>query len=80
MVFAFDHLYPQFNQKDERVDAIRQKGMYQSIFIVLAILIVLMVLIQFNLLMITTLELIRIIISVIIVTIWTNWVILSNKM
>ncbi len=80
MTFAIGHLYPQFKQKDERVDAIRQKGMYQSIFLVLVVLIALMVLVQFNILVITTLEVIRVMISVIIITIWTNWIILSKKM
>lgn len=80
MAFAIGHLYPQFKQKDERVDAIRQKGMYQSIFVVIVVLIALMVLVQFNMLMITTLEIIRVMISVTFIIIWTNWIILSKKM
>ncbi|WP_456276306.1 hypothetical protein [Bacillus sp. AK128] len=80
MTFAISHLYPQFKHKDERIDAIRQKGMYYSIFIVLVMLIVLMLMIQLNLLALSSLEIVRVLISVIIVSIWTNWIILSKRM
>jgi len=80
MVFAISYLYPQFKHKDERIEAIRQKGTYQSIFIVLVVLIALMLLVQFNMLTLTTLEIVRVMISVIILSIWTSWVILSKKM
>jgi hypothetical protein len=80
MAFAIYYLYPQFKHKDERVNAIRQKGTYQSIFIVLVILMILMLLVRFNMLALTTIEILRVMISVIIITIWSSWIILSKKM
>ena len=80
MAFAIAHLYPQFQSKDERMEAIRQKGMYITVFIILVALIALMVLIQFNIFTFTTLEFIRVMISLVIITIWTCWIILSKEM
>lgn len=80
MAYAICHLYPQFKQRDERVDAIKQKGMYLTVFIVLIGLIALMVLIQLNMITLTTLEIIRFLISFVIITIWTCWLILSKRM
>ncbi|MEW5553120.1 hypothetical protein ABGT22_24930 [Peribacillus frigoritolerans] len=80
MGFAISYLYPQFKDKDERTEAIRQKGMYHSLYIVLVVLIALMVLIEFNTLTLTTIEIVRVMISVIIITIWTSWIFLSKRM
>lgn len=80
MAYAIGHLYPQFKQRDERVDAIKQKGMYLTVFIVLVGLIALMGLIQFNIIKLTALEMIRVIISLVIITIWSCWLIFSKRM
>lgn len=80
MAYVIAHLFPQFKHRDERVDAIKQKGMYLTVFIVLIGLIALMVLIQLNMITLTTLEIIRFLISFVIITIWTCWLILSKRM
>lgn len=80
MAIAISYLYPQFKDKDERANAIRQKGMYYSMFIVLFIVMILLILIQSNIVALTAIEIIRILISVIIISIWTCWIFLSKKM
>ncbi|WP_440895335.1 hypothetical protein ACS127_12280 [Amphibacillus sp. Q70] len=80
MAFIISYLYPQFKHKDERTKAIKQKGTYYSICIVLFVLIVLTALMQFNIVILTSIELIRILVSVIIISIWTSWFFLSKQM
>lgn len=80
MAFMISYLYPQFKNKDERTNAIKQKGAYFSICIVLFVLIILIALMQFNIVVLTSVELIRIIVSVVIIVIWTSWFLLSKRM
>ncbi|MFS0671915.1 permease [Ornithinibacillus sp. 179-J 7C1 HS] len=80
MAFIISYLYPQFKENDERSKQIKQKGMYYTIFIILLTLIALNLLIQFDILEFSVLEVVRILISLVIVTFWTTWLILSKRM
>lgn len=80
MAFIISYLYPQFKENDERSKQIKQKGMYYTIFIILLTLIALNLLIQFDILVLSALEVVRILISLVIVTFWTTWLILSKRM
>lgn len=82
MIFAIIYLYPQFKDNDERTKLIRQKGMYYTVFIVLFVLLIVIGLNQFNIiaLTLTPVEIMRSILSLILVTLWTSWIILSERM
>lgn len=82
MIVAIFYLYPQFKDNDERTKAIRQKGMYYTVFIVLFVLLVVMGLHQFDAitLTLTPVEIIQTILSLILITVWTTWILLSGKM
>lgn len=80
MAFCYSYLYPQFKEKDERTNSIRQKGIYYSMFMVLASLIVIMVLIQYGIIVLPTIILVRFMFSLILVTTALSWVILSKQM
>lgn len=80
MAFALFYLYPHFKDNDERTKLIRQKGMYFSIFIVISVLVVLLALIQFTTVNISTLNILRTLISITIIAIWTSWIILAKKL
>lgn len=77
--FAAGYLYPQFKKKDERTQFIRQKGMYYSLFAVLIYFIALMLGSRFDILNTGITEIIQLLISLTIITIFSSWIILSKK-
>src|SRR5690625_205083 len=82
IIVAIFYLYPQFKDNDERTKAIRQKGMYYAVLIVLFVLIVVKGLHQFDAitLTLTPVEIVQTILSLILVTVWTTWILLSGRM
>ena len=80
MAFCYSYLYPQFKEKDERTQSIRQKGMYYSMFVVIVSLIIIMLLIQYGVIILSTILVVRILISLIFITMSLSWVMLSRQM
>ncbi|MCM3762423.1 hypothetical protein M3212_16745 [Alkalihalobacillus oceani] len=80
MAFCYSYLFPQFKEKDERAQTIRQKGIYYAMFVMIISLIIIMLLIQYSILSLTTLAVVRILISLVLITISLSWVILAKKM
>ncbi|PAD83789.1 hypothetical protein CHH57_07965 [Niallia circulans] len=80
MAFCYSYLYPQFKEKDERTQSIRQKGIYYSMFLVIISLIAMMLLIQYGVIALSTILVVRIMISLIIIIMSLSWVILSKQM
>jgi hypothetical protein len=79
MSFCLSYLSPQFKQKDERMKLIRQKGMFFSYFAILSYYIIFSTLLQFEIILITALELINILIALTISTVFLSFVIVSKK-
>ncbi|WP_242221332.1 hypothetical protein [Bacillus cereus group sp. BfR-BA-01380] len=77
--FTGGYLYPQFKNEDERVKLIKQKGMYFSGVAVLSYFMISLVLIQYNIVSLTTVEIIRLLMSLTIITIFSSWIVLSHK-
>lgn len=80
MAFCYGYLFPQFKEKDERTQSIRQKGIYYAMFVMIISLIIIMLLIQYGIVTLTTIVVVRILISIVFITISLSWVILSKKM
>jgi hypothetical protein len=79
MSFCLSYLSPQFQQKDERMKLIRQKGMFYSYFAILSYYIIFSTLLQFGIISITALELIHILIALTISTVFLSFVIVSKR-
>ncbi|MFC6333861.1 permease [Paenibacillus septentrionalis] len=79
MCFCLAYLYPQFKQKDERTTYIRQKGMFISYFALLFYYFILMTIIQFELLTLTAMDVLYILCSLTIITVFLSWVILARQ-
>lgn len=77
--FAGGYLYPQFKNEDERVKLIKQKGMYFSGIALLTYFVILIVLTQYNIISLTTIEILRILMPLAIITIFSSWIVLSKK-
>lgn len=77
--FAGGYLYPQFKNEDERVKLIKQKGMYFSGIALLIYFVISIVLIQYNIISLTTIEILRILMPLAIITIFGSWIVLSKK-
>ncbi len=79
LCFAAGYLYPQFKEKDERTELIKQKGMRYSMIFVLVFFIVALLGNQFNIFNLEIIEMIQIIIALTIITIFTSWIIMAKK-
>ncbi|MFC1283995.1 hypothetical protein [Bacillus paralicheniformis] len=77
--FAGGYLYPQFKQKDERSQHIRQKGMQYSMIALSVYLLVLIIGMQMGFITLTGIDVIRILVSLQIITVFSSWIILSRK-
>ncbi|MDQ0226518.1 hypothetical protein [Metabacillus niabensis] len=77
--FAAGYLYPQFKEKDERSELIKQKGMHYSMFFVLVFFIATLLGNQFNIFGLELIEMIQIVIALTIITIFTSWIIMAKK-
>jgi uncharacterized membrane protein YobD (UPF0266 family) len=74
------YLFPQFKNNDERVKMIKQKGLYYVIFFSLLCLCILNILIQPEVLALTSLEVVRLLLSIIIIAVWASWIVLSKRL
>ncbi|MGX1724877.1 hypothetical protein, partial [Bacillus haynesii] len=77
--FAGGYLYPQFKQKDERSQHIRQKGMQYSMIALSVYLLVLIIGMQMGFITLAGIDVIRILVSLQIITVFSSWIILSRK-
>lgn len=79
MSFSLSYLYPEFMQKDERMNMIRQKGMYFSVFAFLIYSFILTTVLRLDLFQLTAIEAINILLALMISTIFISWVVLARK-
>lgn len=79
MAFCLSYLYPQFAQKDERMQLIRQKGMFFSFLAFLFYSVALNSLLEFDIVQLTASEAITILTALMISTLFTSWVFLARR-
>ncbi|MFD1363252.1 permease [Lentibacillus salinarum] len=79
VAFSASYLYPQLRQKDERAKMIRQKGMFYSFFALLIYLIVLTFLIGNDIVPLDAMDVLNILVSLTISTVFISWVILAKR-
>lgn len=79
MAFCLSYLYPQFSQKDERMQLIRQKGMFFSFVAFLFYSFALNSLLEFNIIHLTASDAITLLTALMISTLFTSWVFLSRR-
>ncbi|MEC1259021.1 hypothetical protein P9D34_00925 [Bacillus swezeyi] len=77
--FAAGYLYPQFKQKDERSQLIRQKGMEFSMIALSVYFLVLILGMQLGFITLAAVDVVRVLVSLQIITIFSSWIILSKK-
>ena len=79
MGFCLAYLYPQFKENDERSKLIRQKGMFYSYFIIIGFLMIMSGLFQFNIINLNGIQTLYVIQTLIIITVFLSFVVLSKK-
>ncbi|MBU9674477.1 permease [Planococcus sp. CP5-4] len=79
MAFSLSYLYPQFAQKDERMQLIRQKGMFFSFLAFLFYSFALNSLLEFNIIYLTASDAITLLTALMISTLFTSWVFLARR-
>jgi len=79
MAFCLAYLYPQFKENDERSKLIREKGMFYSYFIIMGFLIIVSGLFQFNVINLNGIQTVYLIETLIIITVFLSFVVLSKK-
>lgn len=79
MAFCNAYLIPHFEAKDERSRVIREKGMYYSYFVLLGLLLILMVLFQFTSLNLTGFQTVSVIVSLLMITVFSSFVVVSKR-
>lgn len=79
MAFCLSYLYPQFVQKDERMQLIRQKGMFFTFFAFLFYSFTLNLLVEFEVAQLTASEVLNILTALMISTLFTSWVFLARR-
>lgn len=79
MAFCLSYLYPQFVQKDERMQLIRQKGMFFTFFTFLFYSFTLNLLVEFEVAQLTASEVLNILTALMISTLFTSWVFLARR-
>ncbi|MCY8315943.1 hypothetical protein MOC71_04105 [Bacillus vallismortis] len=77
--FAAGYIYPHFKEKDERANLIKQKGMQYTLYFVLIYCVMIMFSMQFSTVALSAVEIMRILVSLTIITTFSSWVILSKK-
>ncbi|MCY7916130.1 hypothetical protein [Bacillus vallismortis] len=77
--FAAGYIYPHFIEKDERANLIKQKGMQYTLYFVLIYCVMIMFSMQFSTVALSAVEIMRILVSLTIITTFSSWVILSKK-
>ena len=78
MCFCLSYLYPQFKQKDERMKRIREKGMFASFFAMMVYLIVFNLGLQLNLIALSASDVINILSTLMICTVFLSFVVYSR--
>ncbi|MFI8685038.1 permease [Rossellomorea sp. NPDC077527] len=76
--FCMHYLYPQFKHKDERMKMIREKGIFYSYFAILTFFIILMSILGLELIELTALNLMYVITSLTIMTVFISMVIMAK--
>ncbi|MDT9027088.1 MULTISPECIES: permease [Rossellomorea] len=76
--FCMHYLYPQFKQKDERMKVIREKGIFYSYFAILLYHLIFMTVLQFDMIQLTAINLLNIMTSLIIMTVFISMVIMAK--
>jgi len=79
MAFCLAYLYPQFKENDERSKLIREKGMFYSYFIIMGFMIMISGLFQFNIINLNGIQTVYLIETLIIITVFLSFVVLSKK-
>ena len=79
MSFCLAYLYPQFKENDERSKLIREKGMFYSYFIIIGFLMIMSGLFQFNIINLNGIQTLYVIQTLIIITVFLSFVVLSKK-
>ncbi|MCY7823331.1 hypothetical protein MOB34_05855 [Bacillus spizizenii] len=77
--FARGYIYPQFKQKDERANFIKQKGMKWSFIALLIYLVLILYGTYFDVISLTIFEMASTLIALTLITLFSSWVILSKK-
>ncbi|MGG0717890.1 permease [Robertmurraya massiliosenegalensis] len=78
MSFCLSYLYPQFQQKDERMKRIREKGMFFSVTALMVYLLIFNIGLQVGLFTLTASELLHILTALIICTVFISFVVYSK--
>lgn len=79
MAFCLAYLYPQFKDNDERSKQIREKGMFYSYFIIIGFLMIMSGLFQFNIINLNGIQTVYVIETLIVITVFLSFVVLSKK-
>ncbi|WP_269410682.1 permease [Lentibacillus daqui] len=79
MSFSMRYLYPQFKQKDERMKFIRYKALTYSAIAFVVYYIVLSGIIQFDILPLTSMDVLNILAALMIITVFGTMVILARR-
>lgn len=79
VAFCLAYLYPQFKDNDERSKLIREKGMFYSYFIIIGFLMIMSGLFQFKVINLNGIQTLYVIQTLIIITVFLSFVVLSKK-
>jgi drug/metabolite transporter (DMT)-like permease len=79
VAFCLAYLYPQFKENDERSKLIREKGMFYSYFIIIGFLMIMSGLFKFNIINLNGIQTLYVIQTLIIITVFLSFVVLSKK-
>ncbi|WP_251047278.1 hypothetical protein [Oceanobacillus sp. ISL-74] len=79
MCFCLAYLYPQFKKNDERTKVIKERGMFFSYFFFAAYSLMLMLMFQFGLLSLSGYQTVTLMASLMIITVFSSFVILSKR-
>ncbi|WP_080848334.1 permease [Cytobacillus gottheilii] len=79
MSFCLSYLFPQFKENDERVKLIKQKGMFASFLAIMLYLILFQFSLQLGWLEVSALQMLHILATLMICTVFSSFVIYSKK-
>ncbi|TGB04442.1 permease [Halobacillus salinus] len=79
MAFCMSYLHPQFKQKDERMRLIRYKGLFFSFFFMLGVMSILLFLIEATAVSLNASEVIQLLITLYMSSVFISWVVIAKK-
>ncbi|MGG3890475.1 hypothetical protein ABET40_15470 [Metabacillus fastidiosus] len=79
MSFCLAYLSPQFQQNDERIKKIKEKGMFYSYFFIIGYMFILMIIVQGNETFFNAYQAVCILASLTIMTVFLSFVILAKR-